>query len=69
MLEIPMIGRKYEVTFGPYKGFIGECVSYDLENNLEVILQDENFNPRAVKATEIKLLEKINSDISREQQN
>lgn len=53
---IPVIGRTYLVVSGPYKDFIGKCVSYDLESDLPIILQDENFRGAACKLNEVKSL-------------
>ena len=51
---IPIVGIWYHVIDGPYKGFIGICVSVHLDRDLPVILNDLNFNGKAVKAEEIK---------------
>lgn len=68
MLEIPQIGKMYRVL---NSGFIGECVSYDLENDLEVILTNKNtWESKAVKLTEIELIEDGSvGDISNLQKN
>jgi len=53
--ELPIIGKWYQVT-GKYKnGFIGECVSYNPEKDLPVILEDMEFNGCACKVDEIKV--------------
>jgi hypothetical protein len=51
---IPIIGKWYKVISGPYLDFVGECVSYRLEHDLPVILQDLDFNGRAVRMNEIE---------------
>lgn len=54
MQEIPFIGGVYKVVDGVYKGFIGKCVSYDLEHDLPVILQKEDYTSCAVRINEIQ---------------
>jgi hypothetical protein len=68
MLEIPQIGKMYRVV---NSDFIGKCVSYDLENDLEVILTNEStWESKAVKCTEIELIEDESvGDISNLQKN
>jgi hypothetical protein len=48
-----LIGRRYTVISGPYKGFLGKCVSTEDDSALPVILQDGKYNVRAVKIEEI----------------
>lgn len=67
--DIAFIGKKYKVISGHYKGFIGTCVSYDLRERLPIILQDENWNGRAVKASEVECIDNKSMDISRTQKN
>lgn len=71
MSNIPFVGKKYKVISGHYTGFIGECVSYDLESPLPVILQDEEYNGCAVTINEIEVIENesIKQDISHLQKN
>lgn len=52
--QYPIKGKFYKVIAGPYKDFIGECVGIDLKSSLPVILEDMNFNSRAVKIEEIE---------------
>ena len=67
---VPFIGKKYKVISGHYKGFEGNCVSYDLEHDLPVILQDANWNGAAVRLNEIELVSSDNGkDISHLQKN
>lgn len=69
-IEVPAIGKIYKVISGPYKGFIGECVSYDAGKViLPIILQDKEWNTRAVMLNEVEVIESGKSDISRLQQN
>ena len=55
---ISKFGEKYrnkwaDVERGPYKGFQGEIVSFDFTKDLPVILQDGEYNCRAVRLDEI----------------
>lgn len=52
--NLPFIGKKYKVISGCFEGFIGKCVSYDLEHDTPVILQDEQWNSKAVRLYEIE---------------
>lgn len=61
---VPAVGKRYEVVSGPFTGFIGECISYDLQSDLPVILQDENWNSKAVKISELKVIKNGKTDIS-----
>lgn len=65
----PFIGKVYKVVSGRYAGFQGKCVSYDIKNKLPLILQDSEWNSRAVKIEEVELISSNNSDISRDQKN
>lgn len=67
--DIPFIGKIYKVINGAYAGFVGECVSYDLESDLPVILTDKNWNSRAVKLDEIRVVDIVDTDISNTQRN
>lgn len=68
MLEIPQVGKIYRVSL---TGFIGKCVSYDLEHDLEVILiNEETWESKAVRLTEIELINDDSfGDISNLQKN
>jgi transcription antitermination factor NusG len=66
---IPFVGNIYEIISGQFEGFIGKCVSYDLEHDLPVILQDEKYNGAAARVDEIKLIGGKEKNISRTQQN
>jgi transcription antitermination factor NusG len=46
---------QYKVINGPYKGFVGTCVSVDMHNNYQVILVDDKANGRACKVEEIEI--------------
>lgn len=49
-----IIGRKYKVI-GIYKfGFIGECVEFNLDEELSITLQNEKFEGWAGKPCEIE---------------
>ena len=50
----PIIGKWYKVIHGRYEGFVGECVSFDFNNALPIMLQDLEYNTKAVKPDEIK---------------
>lgn len=66
MSNMPFIGKSYKVIFGVYSGFQGECVSYDLESDLPIILQDKNYNIRAVRVNEVMVIDNDSrADISR----
>jgi transcription antitermination factor NusG len=52
--NIPIKGKFYKVISGPYEGFVGEAVSVDMEKGLPVILQDLEYNARAVNVSEIE---------------
>ena len=54
-IDYPIKGRWYKIIKGRYKGFIGECVGIDLLNELPVILEDMDFNGKAVKLDEIEI--------------
>lgn len=66
---VPMIGKVYKVISGCYVGFQGECISYDMNSDLPIILQDGKWNSRAVKIDEVELIDSNQSDISRDQKN
>lgn len=69
MTEIPFVNRWYKVISGAYNGFIGKCVSYDMTQDLPVILLDEkDYSSRAVRLNEIEAITD-NGNISREQKN
>jgi hypothetical protein len=53
-VKYPIKGKIYKVVKGIYKGFIGECVGLEMNNELPVILQDFEFNGCAVMFDEIK---------------
>ena len=67
--EIPFINRYYKVVGGTYIGFVGKCVSYNLNHDLPVILLDEkDYSSRAVRLNEIEAITD-NGNISIEQKN
>jgi hypothetical protein len=47
-------GKFYKIISGPYIGFVGECVGIDFTSSLPVILEDMEFNAKAVKLEEIE---------------
>jgi hypothetical protein len=53
-METIRVGKWYRVIDGAYKGFIGECISYNLSHDLPIILQDMEFNSKAVRINEIE---------------
>jgi len=67
----PIVGKFYKVVIGPHKEFIGECISFDINHDLSVILQDLRFNGAAVRLSEIEetLRQPGGKDISNEQKN
>lgn len=67
--NFPFIGKQYKVISGVHNGFCGECVSYDLDSKLPVILQDKNWNTKAVKVDEIEEYKSNRIDINQEQKN
>jgi len=52
--DVPIVGKWYIVIKGVRKGFIGECVTFDIKHELPVILQDLNYNGAACRVNEIK---------------
>lgn len=69
-IEMPFIGKRFKVISGPYKDFVGKCVSYDLEHDLPVILQDDNWYGAAVRLHEIESIDFDNKiDLSQTQKN
>ena len=56
-IEVPVIGATYKVIKGAYEGFVGACINIDLKHSLPVILQDNNWNTKAVRVSEIERVE------------
>lgn len=70
--NIPFIGKKYKVISGCWTGFNGTCISYDLDHDLPIILEDDNekWNSCAVRLDEIEPIDNDDKkDISHLQKN
>lgn len=69
--DYPIKGKWYKVIKGPFKDFVGECVSFDMNKGLPVILEDMSFQSRAVKLDEIQenFKQPSNKDLTNNQLN